>query len=155
MNWSDIALVVSTVAACGAALFALLAVRDTRRFHEQAERERQLDGLLAVTRTVSGIADTAVRVGNGDALLFGLLHAQQLRLRVELGALPGFDLPLTQLATKSAVAADGVEGLAAIVGPVATRAQLSLPELEEAVRRHVGAPPAEPPVGVVGSRSPA
>jgi len=136
LSWSDVALVVSTVAASGAALFALLTVRDTRRFHDQAERERQLDGLLAVTRTVAEIADTAVRVGNGDAFSFGLLHAQQLRLKVELVALPRFDLPLCWSATTRPDTGED-DGLAALVGPVASKAQNALPELEAAVQAHV------------------
>ena len=154
LSWPDAALLLSTVAACGAALFAFLTVRDTRRFHEQAEQERQLDGLLAVTRTVAEIADTAVRVGNGAHAAYGLLHAQQQRLKVELAALPGFDLPTCREATQTAEATNELQGLSAIVGPVAMRAQNALPELEEAVRLHVGSPPPEPPAEI-SSRSPA
>jgi hypothetical protein len=138
VNWSDVALLVSTVAARGAALFAFLAVRDTRTFHEQQEQERKLDGLLAVTRTVAAISDTAARIGNGAQGEYSLLHAQQQHLKVELAALPSFDLPLCQEATRSAEATDDLQGLRAIVGPVASRAQNALPELEEAVRLHVG-----------------
>jgi hypothetical protein len=137
MSWSDGALLVSTVAASGAALFAFLTVKDTRHFHDQQEEERKLDGLLAVTRTVSEIADTAVRVGSGAHGLYGLLHSQQQRLKVELAALPDFDLPISQTATKKAEATDELTTLSAIVGPVASRAQNALPELEEAVRTHV------------------
>ena len=131
MSWPE---VVTTTAACGAAVFAFLTVRDARSFHDQAEQERQLDGLLAVTRTVSEIADTAVRVTNGSVTLFGLLHAQQQRLKVELAALPGVDLPICRGATTMT---DEGDDLAPIVGRVATNAQNALPELEEAVRSHL------------------
>lgn len=53
MSWSDGALLVSTVAASGAALFAFLTVKDTRHFHDQQEHERKLDGLLAVKDVVN------------------------------------------------------------------------------------------------------
>lgn len=122
MSLSDTGLVVSTIAACGAALFASLTVRDARRFHAEQERERTLDGLLAVTRTVSEVADTAVRVGNGAHSEYGLLHAQQQRLKVELAALPSLDLPLCREATRRAEATEELQGLSAIVGPVASRA---------------------------------
>jgi hypothetical protein len=53
---------------------------------------------------VSEIADTAVRVANGAGPLYGLLHAQQQRLKVELAALPDFDLPICETASKAAEA---------------------------------------------------
>jgi hypothetical protein len=86
---------------------------------------------------VSEIADTAVRVANGAGPLYGLLHAQQQRLKVELAALPDFDLPICETASKAAEASEDLQGLSAIAGPVASRAQNALPELEEAVRSHV------------------
>lgn len=131
MDWSAFALVVSTVAACGAAGFAYFAVRDGRRFHDTQERERQLDQLLAVTRTVSDVADTAVRVGNGAAFEFGLLVARQLRLKVELAALPSIDLPFCQAATTRSAEGEGIHTLG---GKVASAAQNALTELEDAVR---------------------
>jgi hypothetical protein len=144
VSWSDAALLVSALAACVGALAACVAVlfawrtvQDARRFHEQAERERQLDGLLAVTRTVAEVADTAVRIGNGAEFEYGLLHAQQQRLKVELAALPGFDLPTCREATLPPDPSHGGGGLREIVGPIASKAQNALPELEAAVQAHL------------------
>jgi|SRR6476619_5677661 hypothetical protein len=132
MDWSALGLLVSTLAACGAAAFAYLTVRDGRKFHDDQERERQLDQLLAITRTVSDVADTAVRIGNGAHFEYGLFYARQLKLRVELAAWQGAPLPLCAAAAAQ-ISSEGA-GLSENVGQKAAAAHSALGELEEVVR---------------------
>jgi hypothetical protein len=99
VTFDTVLLTVSTVAACAAAWFGGRAARDGQRLYRQARRDRQLDHLLAITRTLTEISDVSSkmrhlrsegRVSHGADSAF---NAAVDRLNAEMALVPQLEIP--------------------------------------------------------------
>jgi hypothetical protein len=125
-------LAVSTVAACFAAGFAWWPIRDGRRFSQAAERERRLDHLLAITRTLAEVAGTASRVANaGQGPVVWVFIAELERLEVELALVRPTTLPRCR---EVAAAPRSVDGAHQVANVLAERARDEIATAIQATR---------------------
>jgi hypothetical protein len=123
-------LAVSTVAAFGAAWFGGRAVADGRRFFRETARERELDHLLTITRTlteVSQVTSRIVHLVQGQEPLFAALLD---RLSTELALIPGRDLTRSRAVAAAPRDRSGVNIIqGALVGQAIEEAGAAVREL--------------------------
>ena len=132
MTFDSVLPAVSTVAACLAAGFAWWTIRDGRRFSRDAERERELDHLLAITRTLAEVAGAASRFANaGQGPVVWIFIAELERLKIELGLLPPDALPRCHEVVDAPRTTDGA---AQVANALAERAREELLAAIRAVR---------------------